>query len=227
MYYSAVLDSSSEYASFAVADQEGNQIYIAEHSIPCRKLSAKLLSTLLELLKKQSISLQAIQNWSIGLGPGSFNGIRVGIALVQGICLGSGARYRGLPSSLALATMCIQDKGYPNATIAVLYDGKRNAFLLNLYRCDVETIKAIDKPRLIDVMELSALKVDYFVTLDTNGKLKHIPRHILNRLTIYKHLEANYLLNPKGWDWSQNSRLSENNIEAFYGCSANFGIVKS
>jgi tRNA threonylcarbamoyl adenosine modification protein YeaZ len=61
----------------------------------------------------------------VGIGPGSFAGIRAALAFAQGYALGSGCSVFGLPSSCALAE--------PSRKVAVVGDARRGKFWVALY----------------------------------------------------------------------------------------------
>lgn len=63
----------------------------------------ELLPLLGALLEHSGVRRESLERVAVGLGPGSFTGLRVGIALAQGIAMGLGIELVGVPSLTTLA----------------------------------------------------------------------------------------------------------------------------
>lgn len=68
-----------------------------------RAHASDLLPGIVELLDGAGRTPRDLREIHVGLGPGSYTGLRVGIATAQGLARATGARTRGLPSPEALA----------------------------------------------------------------------------------------------------------------------------
>jgi tRNA threonylcarbamoyladenosine biosynthesis protein TsaB len=78
----------------------------------------------------------------VGIGPGSYTGLRVAIATVQGMKLALGCRALGCPSVL----------GYPEENYLVIGDARRSTFFL----AEIREGKLRELPRLIPRAELGS-----------------------------------------------------------------------
>lgn len=118
------LESSGERLSAAVLDSEGR--CLAEASRISRQGHVRHLSGLVEeALAAAGVGLGQIERIAVDVGPGSFTGIRVGLATARGL-----AQPRGLPVVGVLSVAALLD-GYPpgqTLLVGVLPAGGRHAY---------------------------------------------------------------------------------------------------
>ncbi len=69
-----------------------------------------------------------VARWCVGVGPGSFTGVRIGVATVKGIVLGTGAEIVGVGSLEALAALA----GHETKTIVAAVAAIRGELYLQL-----------------------------------------------------------------------------------------------
>ena len=128
MKYSAAIDLSGKFAGFALAESESKKIILTDHKAMQGRSSSSLCDWLMELIKKAGASVEDIDYWTVGSGPGSFTGMRLVAALVTGISLGrDNIKTRCVPTALTLADS--QDFNDGNK-IAALFDGRKQEILL-------------------------------------------------------------------------------------------------
>ena len=95
-----LVDTSSPVESVALLE-EGR--LLGERNIRRdRSKSPGLLEDILSLCQEQGWELEAIDGFVCGLGPGSFTGLRVGLALLKGLAYGLQRPLYGVPSVTAL-----------------------------------------------------------------------------------------------------------------------------
>jgi len=88
------IETSTQRASLAVV--EGDAV-IAEANLPDgERPSASLLLTLDTLLKARGMGIKGIRGIAVGTGPGSFTGIRLGLATARGLSLSLNIPIRGV-----------------------------------------------------------------------------------------------------------------------------------
>ena len=91
------LESASPDQSVALADSSGALLADAAWSTP-RGQGSELLPRILGLLDARGAGLGDVQGVAVGLGPGSFTGLRVGLALAKGLAVGLGIPIVGVSS---------------------------------------------------------------------------------------------------------------------------------
>ena len=170
----------------------GSIVLARDHSIVLEKSfrgSAELATSADATIK----GIDRLDEIVIGIGPGSYTGLRVAVATALGIKLAQGCRTFGCPSVL----------GYPEENYLVIGDARRGAFFL----AEVRSGKLVELPRLVPKADIGAeiSKLDLkriFVTSpvvelpDTEVALPHA-RHLLGRDESFEDLhEPIYLKEP-------------------------------
>jgi tRNA threonylcarbamoyladenosine biosynthesis protein TsaB len=117
------VDGAATDLSVAIAEPDGSLIAEAAWTSAQRQ-SAEVLPRLLELLAEHRRDIGATSGVAIGIGPGSFTGLRVGLALGKGLAFALGRPLVGVPSLAAWL------EAEPAAAIALSRAGAREAYLL-------------------------------------------------------------------------------------------------
>lgn len=96
-----IIDTSSEYSLIGVAQNE--KIVASQIALHSNQLSQTLFPSLQGVLKEANISLSDLNEIAVGVGPGSYTGTRVGVAIAKALSFGlKTPTLRGFCSLLAL-----------------------------------------------------------------------------------------------------------------------------
>src|SRR5262249_57625490 len=99
------LDTSTLTLSLALVERDGRRTVAVEEEAlgPPRKQSDMLPAAIIELLKRHRVALDALEGIAVGLGPGSFTGLRIGLATAKALAYAKGLRVAGASSLAAVA----------------------------------------------------------------------------------------------------------------------------
>lgn len=81
------------------------QVVREQASDPSRDQAERLPGEIAALLEREAVSLQNIDCFAVATGPGSFTGLRVGIATMQGLAMAAGKPLVGISAFDALALL--------------------------------------------------------------------------------------------------------------------------
>lgn len=113
------IDTSTSTAALAVV--AGNTT-LAEQSAPVRNgHGAELLPLIDAVLRHAQVAVRDLEAIAVAIGPGTFTGIRVGMAAAKGMALALGIPLVGVSSLAALAMRAVG----PDACVAALLDARR------------------------------------------------------------------------------------------------------
>ena len=191
----AALDTSGTTASFAVADETDHERkpVVEANSIKLGRESSQLLPQLLTALQQAGQTLTDIGRWHVGMGPGSFTGIRVGAALVRGICAGTGAAVVGLPSSLALVRAGAHDD---DQTVTALHDGRRGEVIVSRYQRRQQDWVALGEPEALPLPATADQTADRWVIVADDPVYDALPEAVRARTDALPQAGAVHLLAP-------------------------------
>ena len=122
------IDTSTDTASIALV-QDGE--VLAESTWRCgQNHTVELLPHLARLLNKTEVGLQSISCVMVAKGPGSFNGLRVGIGTAKGLAFSLGIPIIGI-SSLELEAYRHAESGLP---ICPIFNASRGEIATAMYQ---------------------------------------------------------------------------------------------
>jgi tRNA threonylcarbamoyl adenosine modification protein YeaZ len=122
------IDTSTDIASLALV--QGDQV-LAESTWHCRQNhTVELLPQLARLLDEAKVGIQSISCVIVAKGPGSFNGLRVGISTAKGLALSLGIPIIGI-SSLEVEAYRHAEAGLP---ICPIFNAGREEIATALYQ---------------------------------------------------------------------------------------------
>lgn len=127
-------DTSTPFLSVALCDftdTNSSIRVIAESTTHAdRKHCERLLETMDRLLGDAAMTLSDVELLAISRGPGSFTGLRVGLATWKGLALGSGIPLIGVSTLDAMTHSISMDEG----TLCVLLDARMDEIFGAVYR---------------------------------------------------------------------------------------------
>jgi len=104
-----------------------------------------------EALKRAGLEREQIECVAVGLGPGSYTGVRVAIALAQGWQLVSGVRLLGISSASCVAAEAQRDG--LTGRFSVVVDAQQEEFYLAAYDSGPTGFREVKPLRLVSMAE--------------------------------------------------------------------------
>jgi tRNA threonylcarbamoyl adenosine modification protein YeaZ len=145
---SIALECSTAVGSVALRAASG-ELHLARFD--CRTHASSLVDELATLLRAAGLQPSALARIFVGIGPGSYTGLRVAIATALGLSRGSGAGLHAISSYEALAwgELSAGEDGL------VLADARAGRLYFARYRRRPDEVEIVEAPRLIEREALS------------------------------------------------------------------------
>jgi tRNA threonylcarbamoyl adenosine modification protein YeaZ len=126
------------------------------HDVPPPKRRSGSPFDLLQFLFKDGLTIESIGGVVVGLGPGSYTGIRSSLAIAQGLHLARGILAAGVSSADAIAYEVWQSE--VRGPLEVVIDAQRNEVYSATYELDqpefreIEALKILTQPKATTLM---------------------------------------------------------------------------
>lgn len=160
------LETATRWPSVALVRGTG---LVGEIALPSsRAVSEELLPAIDALLAQAGVALAAVDAFAVSIGPGSFTGLRVGLATVKGLAFGT--RRLVAPVSTLAALACAA--GDTDEPIAALLDARRDEVYAGVYAPGGPASPSLVPEGLYGLRELAAL-LPPRCTLVGEGALLH------------------------------------------------------
>lgn len=150
----AAIDTATTCCSVAVAGHDG--VLLAEIVAPNGPAhTGRLLPDLHHALAIAGATAEDIETVVVGLGPGTFTGLRIGVATARALAQAGGSRLVGVPSLQALVHELRRgDPGRDATAYVALIDGKRGEVFATVAPAAAEAegltvVEAADIPELL------------------------------------------------------------------------------
>lgn len=122
---------------FSLATSRGDKILKRRSMVLNKVLSSSIIPAIDRILKDSKFKLQSLDAFVVGLGPGSFTSLRVGLSTIKALAFASGKPIVGIPSLDAIAWNVLPIAIESGLQICVLCDARRNL----VYGCIYTIVK--------------------------------------------------------------------------------------
>ncbi len=142
------LDTSTRGGSVALIS--GGQVIGCLSGDSTEAHSERLPGDVLTLLAQHSTALREIELFAVCVGPGSFTGLRVGLATVKGFALVSGRKVVPISSleAVAHAGFDSTERESTPSVIVPWMNGQRGEVFASIYAVDDGTLVELEEPRV-------------------------------------------------------------------------------
>jgi len=147
------LDTSTLNLSLALVERRGDDVRVVEYKVvsPPEKQSEVLPGVVGELLARHGVKLSELEGLAVGLGPGSFTGLRIGLATVKALGYAVGLKVAGA-SSLAAVAM----EGPEGPPLYCLCVARKDDLYLGQYRRRGYTLESLAPETAMSPEEVAA-----------------------------------------------------------------------
>jgi tRNA threonylcarbamoyladenosine biosynthesis protein TsaB len=151
----AALEVSTRISSVALLDLVTGE-ELAEMDLPSDfESSVTLIPALETLMKEKDLSPEDLDAVAVSTGPGSFTGIRVGLATAEGLCMPGNLLAFGIPTLEGLAENLRAAE--MNGEALCLIDAQRGEVFVGHYQVEAKIVTELEPPQILSIEKIEGL----------------------------------------------------------------------
>jgi len=140
---SLAFDTSTKWGRFALADR--NEVLEYRPLNVSGSYADALLPVIEDMLARAGRPKQDLDAVGVTIGPGSFTGIRIGVATAKGLAWGLGCDLMGVTSLAAMAAALLDE--HPGAELAVpVLDARRGEVFAGVFKREGAWVRSVAEP---------------------------------------------------------------------------------
>ena len=161
------IETSSTNCSVSLSNNN-KLIDCLEKDSPNYSHSQKLHSFISELMEKNNISFKDLNAVAVGIGPGSYTGLRIGVATAKGICHALNIPLIAIDTLTVLATQARNSHPGMDAYVSML-DARRMEVYSRTFNSDLENATEIEALIIPEIKISAASKPHIEVATNQEG----------------------------------------------------------
>lgn len=158
------IDTAAEFCAACVYDAAALRELGREAPDIGKGHAERLIGVIETALARAGVDKSALDAIAVSVGPGSFTGVRIGVATARGLALALSIRAAGVPTLAAVASEA--RARHPFRPVLAVLDAKRDELYVALYGTDGGVVVA---PRIASPQEASALQQEHDAVLAGSG----------------------------------------------------------
>ena len=166
--FTLAIDSSSKTSSIALFNDENFTEFTQNLSF---NHSQSLLPNLKNLLQMSCVTKEMIDSIAISIGPGSFTGLRIGLATAKSLA------YAWNLKIISVSTLESLAYHFPFNTVMTLIDAQKNSAYVQIFN-RLKKISEIEIINLNDAIKKASTFDEIIICGDVCHKLKNIPDNV-------------------------------------------------
>ena len=175
------IETSSKNCSICLSSK-GNLVTSFDLEDEAYRHSELLTSSIQNILSENNLDVSGLSAVSVGIGPGSFTGLRIGLSVAKGLCYPHNINLIGISSLKIIANSVINE----NKNIISLIKDKGQHYYISKYSNDLKEvvepkIKLIDRDYIFNILDDNSV-----IVVNTDESNKFISDLVNKEIQVFK-----------------------------------------
>ena len=175
------IETSSKNCSVCLSSK-GNLVTSFDLEDEAYRHSELLTSSIQNILNENNLDVSGLSAVSVGIGPGSFTGLRIGFSVAKGLCYPHNINLIGISSLRIIANSVVKE----NKNIISLIKDKGNHYYMSKYSNDLKEIvepkiKLIDRDYIFNILD-----DDSVIVVNTDESNEFISNLVNAEIQVFK-----------------------------------------